>query len=37
MSNDFFGSDWRIGGILVVGGTGLYRIGGAARATEYRH
>jgi len=28
MSNDFFGSDWRIWGILVVGGAGLCRIGG---------
>jgi len=30
MSNDFFGSDWGIWGILVVGGAGLCRIGGSA-------
>jgi len=34
MSNDFFGSDWGILGILVVWGAGLCRIGGVGGPGE---
>jgi len=34
MSNDFFGSDWRIWGILVVWGARLCRIGGVGGLGE---